>query len=401
MPRVLVTGSEHPAGLAALRGLSAAGFEPWAAVQTRGAPGARSRTATGIVDVPDARTEPDAFVDALAEAARRLNAAAVLPGTEAALLALAGRRDAFPASIAVGDAPESVLRRATDKTALALLALRAGLDTPPTRIVIAEDGLAADYDLSFPAVVKPLRSELTTADGGLRRFEAHRVESRAELDRALRELPDQVGLVQPYIEGRLISVNGVSWRGSVEGMHQHVVYRVWPERCGHLAYAETIPLGEERGRAVAAFMRELDWSGVFNLQLIERDGRQYVIDLNPRFYHSLGLAVSAGVNLPAIWASLLLDLPFEPARCRLGMRFRDEKDDPRAIWRELRRGERGALLGLLPRRRTAHSLFSLRDPGPALSLFGAGAAKLRRKGAQTPPKPPSPRQAPPRERISV
>jgi predicted ATP-grasp superfamily ATP-dependent carboligase len=401
MPRVLVTGSEVPAGLAALRGLSAAGFEPWAAVVGRGAAGARSRACGGIVQVPDPRSEADAFVRALADAASRLKVAAVLPGTEAALLALAGRSDAFPASVAVGNAPEAALRRATDKTALALLALRAGLDTPPTRIVVAGGTLATEYDLSFPAVVKPLRSELTTADGGLRRFEAHRVESRAELERALRDLPDEVGLVQPYIDGRLISVNGVAWKGSVEGMHQHVVYRVWPERCGHLAYAETIPLGEEREHAVGAFMRELDWSGVFNLQLIEHEGRQYVIDLNPRFYHSLGLAVAAGVNLPAIWTSLLLDLPFDPGRCRFGVRFRDEKDDPRAIWRELRRGQATALLGLLPRRDTAHSLFSIRDPGPALSLFGAGAAKLRRKDAQTPPEPPSSRAASRRERIPV
>jgi predicted ATP-grasp superfamily ATP-dependent carboligase len=300
-------------------------------------------------------------------------------------MALAGRSDDFPDGVAVGDALEGVLRRATDKTALALLALRAGLDTPPTRIVAAGGTLSAEYVLGFPAVVKPLRSELTTADGGLQRFEAHRVESPSELERALRDLPDAVGLVQPYVDGRLISVNGVAWNGSVEGMHQHFVHRVWPERCGHLAYAETIPLGHEREEAVAAFMRELDWSGVFNLQLIEHRGRQYVIDLNPRFYHSLGLAVAAGVNLPAIWASLLLDLPFHAGACRVGVRFRDEKDDPRAIWRELRRGEVRALRGLRPRRRTAHALFSIRDPRPALSLFGVGAAKLKRKSAEAPP----------------
>jgi predicted ATP-grasp superfamily ATP-dependent carboligase len=387
MSRVLVTGSEKPAGLAALRGLTAAGFEPWAAVETTTAAGARSRARAGVVLVPDARSEPDAFVHALADAAARLDAAAVLPGTEAALLALARRRDAFPSSVAVGSTSESVLRRATDKTALALLALRADLDTPPTRVV-AEGGLAeAEYDLSFPAVVKPLRSELATPEGGLQRFETHRVESPEDLHHALRQLPDGVGLVQPYIEGELISVNGVAWKGSVVGMHQHVVHRVWPDRCGHLAYAETIPLGAEREHAVGAFMKDLDWSGIFNLQLIAREGRDYVIDLNPRFYHSLGLAVAAGVNLPAIWTSLLLDLPVDAGRFRTGVRFRDEKDDPRAIWREVRRGRGGALLGLLPRRHTAHALFAIRDPAPAIGLIGAGAAKLGHKTAEAPPEP--------------
>ena len=126
-------------------------------------------------------------------------------------------------------------------------------------------------------------------------------------------LPDGVGLVQPYIEGRLISVNGVAFEGELHGANQHVVHRVWPDRCGQAVYAETIPMAPERERAVAAFMSELGWNGVFNLQLIERDGRDYVIDLNPRFYVSLTLAVAAGLNLPAIWTSLLLGLPFERA----------------------------------------------------------------------------------------
>src|SRR3954466_13072317 len=118
LPRVLLTGSEHPAGLAALRALDRAGYQVWAAVQSRSSLGARSRAAAGLVDVPDPRAAPNAFVSALAEAARRLRVAAVLPGTEAALLALAGRTDEFSGPVAVGSATETALRRATDKVAL-------------------------------------------------------------------------------------------------------------------------------------------------------------------------------------------------------------------------------------------------------------------------------------------
>jgi predicted ATP-grasp superfamily ATP-dependent carboligase len=377
LPRVLLTGSEHPAGLAALRALHRAGFETWAAVQSRRCLGARSRAAAGFVDVPDPRTEPEAFVSALAAAAERLDVAAVLPGTEAALLAFAGRDGEFPDGVAVGSAPDTVLRRATDKTALALLSLRAGLDVPPTRVVAA-DGLGDTGELTFPAMVKPLRSELYSG-GRLERFEADRVESPAQLQRALRLLPDEVGLVQPYIEGRLISVNGVSFEGELHGANQHLVHRVWPDRCGQCVHAETIPMDPVRERAVAAFMRELDWNGVFNLQLIEHDGCDYVIDLNPRFYVSLTLAVAAGVNLPAIWASLMLGLPVEDTGYRAGVRFRQEKGDPRAIAAQLRRGERWAARDLLPHRRTVHALFSIRDPRPGLSIASDVLGALRKR----------------------
>src|SRR4051794_1835363 len=377
LPRVLLTGSEHPAGLAALRALDRAGYQVWAAVQSRSSLGARSRAAAGLVDVPDPRAAPDAFVSALAEAARRLRVAAVLPGTEAALLALAGRTDEFPGPVAVGSATETALRRATDKVALALLALRAGLDAPPTRILAADD-LDASEELSFPAVVKPLRSELLAGDR-LQRFEAQRVESHGELRRALSVLPEAVGLVQPYIDGRLISFNGVAFEGRLYAANQHFVRRVWPDRCGQAVNAETIPMNPRRERAVAAFMKALGWSGVFNLQLIERDGRDYVIDLNPRFYVSMTLAVAAGLNLPAIWTSLLLGLPAEAGGYRTGVRFRQEKGDPRAILAELRRGQLRSARDLLPRRRTVHALFSARDPRPGLNIAGDAVAALRRR----------------------
>src|SRR3954453_3262040 len=366
LPRVLVTGGEHPAGIAALRALNRAGFDTWAAVQSRNCLAARSRAAAGLVPVPDPRAHPDAWVDTLAKAAAQLGVAAVLPGTEAALLALARREDAFPDSVAVGSAPEASVRRATDKIALGLLALRAGMHAPPTHVVSADGHVDAE-DVTYPAMAKPLRSELLTG-GQLKRFEAKRVESERELVEALKSYPDGVGLAHPYLEGRLISVNGVSFRGELYGANQHVVHRVWPDRCGQAVFAETIPMTPGRDERVARFVSDLGWDGVFNLQLIEYEGGEYVIDLNPRFYVSLTLAVAAGINLPAIWASLLLDLPVVSNGYRAGMRFRQEKGDPRAILCELRRGEFAAARDLLPRSNTVHALFSIRDPRPGLSL---------------------------------
>jgi predicted ATP-grasp superfamily ATP-dependent carboligase len=383
LPRILVTGGEHPAGLAAIRALNRAGFETWAAVQSRDCLAARSRAAAGLVDVPDARTEPDAWVEALAAAARRHGMAAVLPGTEPALLAMAGREGAFPDSVAVGSSPESTLRRATDKIALGLLALRANMHAPPTHVVSADGDIDAD-EVTYPAMVKPLRSEIFT-HGRLQRYEAKRVETEPELIDALHDYPDGVGLVQPYLEGRLISVNGVSYQGELHGANQHVVYRVWPDRCGQAVFAETIPMTPGRDKRVADFMSDLGWNGVFNLQLIEYEGGEYVIDLNPRFYVSLTLAVKAGMNLPAIWTSLLLGMPVETNGYRPGMRFRQEKGDPRAIIAELRRGELGAARDLLPRANTVHALFSIRDPRPGLSIVGDVVSAVKRAATSARP----------------
>jgi biotin carboxylase len=374
--RVLVTGSEHPAGLAALRALDRAGFETWAAVQSRESLGARSRAAAGYVDVPDARAAPEEFVAALADASERLGVAAVLPGTEAALLAMTGREEAFPESVAVGTPSEVALRRATSKVSLALLAPPAGFRNPPIRVLSPE--LLATSDQPVPAIVKPLNSELTTG-GSLQRYEACRVTSMAALEESLRRLPDELGLVQPYIEGPLISFNGVAFDGVLHGANQHVVHRVWPDRCGQAVFAETIPMTAEREDRTAAFMKALGWSGIFNLQIIESGGEDYVIDLNPRFYVSLTLAVAAGINLPAIWTMLLLGRPVEARGYRVGMRFRHETGDVRAIVAGVRRGRLAAARDLFPRRHTAHALFSLRDPRPASAIVAGALGALRKR----------------------
>ena len=158
-----------------------------------------------------------------------------------------------------------------------------------------------------------------------------------------------------------------------------MVHRVWPYRCGQAVYAETIPMEAPRRERVARLVKDLGWSGVFNLQIIERDGLDHVIDLNPRFYVSLTLAAAAGMNLPAIWASLLLGLPVEERGYRTGVRFRQEKGDPRAIFAEVRRGNLAEARGLLPHRHTVHALFSRRDPRPGLSIVTDALAALRRR----------------------
>jgi hypothetical protein len=102
-----------------------------------------------------------------------------------------------------------------------------------------------------------------------------------------------------------------------------------------------------------------------------------LIDLNPRIYGSLALAVAAKLNLPEIWVNLLLGRRPDVGGYRIGTRFRHEEKDARALALMLADGGEArwcALRGLVPRRGTTHAVFSLRDPMPVLT----SAAKLAR-----------------------
>lgn len=257
----------------------------------------------------------------------------------------------------------------------------AGLATPPTLVVHREEVEGRARALSFPAVVKPLRSLVSTASG-TRYVDSRCVVSFADLLTAFDALPDGQGIVQPYLAGSLTAVCGVSWYGElVCAMHQAAL-RTWPPGCGISAYATTVPPDPELERAAGRLLGAIGWSGIFQLQFLETDAGRYLIDLNPRIYGSLGLAIGAGLNLPGIWADLLLGRQPRVSRYRVGVRWRVEEHDLRALRAWFVQGRRWQVLhAALPRRRTVHAVFSIRDPAPALTSLANLRAALRRRAA--------------------
>jgi predicted ATP-grasp superfamily ATP-dependent carboligase len=170
----------------------------------------------------------------------------------------------------------------------------------------------------------------------------------------------------------------VVWEGRVVcACHQRSV-RIWPPRIGSSSYAQTVARDVELEARVSRLLESIGWRGIYGVQFVFADGRTYAIDLNPRVYGSAALAIAAGHNLPAIWTSLLLEGDADVGDYEVGVHYRYEEDDLRALLAELRDGNIvGALAGVLPRRRTVHAVFSLRDPLPALEVARKGLRALR------------------------
>ena len=98
------------------------------------------------------------------------------------------------------------------------------------------------------------------------------------------------------------------------------------------------------------------------------DGSFASIDLNPRPYGSIALAIAGGADLPAIWAAWLLGEQRPYAVARAGLRYRwEDAELRRAVW-ELRHGNLGTAVEVArPRRHVVHPQFRWDDPGPLLA----------------------------------
>jgi len=314
-------------------------------------------------------------VAAVARAAARLNVAAVLPGTDMGLVALSTARAAFPSGVALGTADPETVRRATDKVELERLAADAGLVMPPTMHTTraeVESGIAVE----LPAMVKAARTR-TPTENGFASSSVHRATTRAELLDAVRTIPGDTVLIQSALEDELTASSGVAWRGEVVAMAHQVSRRVFPPQCGITAFAETVSPDPIVETGVRQLMDALGWSGIFQAQFVLSHGVSYLIDLNPRMYGSLALAVAAGLNLPAIWADLLLGRPPRVGTYEIGVRFRSEERDLAALGAAAVAADWRTVLDVLrPQRGTTHALGSLRDPMPL--LMGGRLARVRR-----------------------
>jgi predicted ATP-grasp superfamily ATP-dependent carboligase len=376
-PRVLITEGDNVGVIAMVRGLRCAGYEPWVATVRRGAPAARSRSTAGVAIVPDPGHSRAAFTRSIADLAGAIEPVAILPGGEKGMLALADLPEVGPLSrqtVAVCD--REVVYRATDKAALIDLAAEVGLAAPETFQLSAEEAAATPLPLPPPVVVKPLRSAVPS-NGGFRACGVRLAANREQAIAALRACPGERGLLQPYHRGPLSSLAGVFRDGEVVAAVYQRAVRMWPTAGGQMAFAVALARDPEFELRIGRLLKEIGWAGLFQVQFIETEAGRLLIDLNPRVYGSLSLALAAGQNLPAVWVDSLLGRPIEPTPYLPGVSFRNEVLDTCSLLAGARSARPRTLLRGLAARASSYAFFAVGDPMPLLALGPTIASKLR------------------------
>lgn len=187
---------------------------------------------------------------------------------------------------------EASLAPLRDKRCLPALAARVGLRTPSTLAAGRADEVLRGR-LPERCVIKPtaIAGEL----GGVRV-----ADSVEELRTLLAALPPaEEVLLQERLSGTLAALSVVIDRGgSVVRRFQQRTLRTWPPEIGVSSLAVGVVSDEELTDRVRALLAETGFWGMAQLQFLEQRDGPRLIDVNPRIYGSLALALALGGQPP-------------------------------------------------------------------------------------------------------
>jgi glutathione synthase/RimK-type ligase-like ATP-grasp enzyme len=267
--RILVTTSRMPAALDEIRKLGRLGHEVHASDTFRSAPGNHSRYAFGASVTPSPRSEPAAFVAAIARIVRERRIELVVPGFEDALLLAQHLPEV---GTPVWTARFDTLHALHNKATFCELARGLGLEVPRTSVASSLPELAAATARYETFVARPAFSR-----GGAHVYTnvGPRAGERIEC-RPSAQLP---WIVQEYVEGIDVCTFSIVRQGQVTA---HAAY-VHPRSIEHAGGIALESVDEPETLAITrAIVEATGYEGQLAFDLRKTARGLTLIECNPR-----------------------------------------------------------------------------------------------------------------------
>jgi predicted ATP-grasp superfamily ATP-dependent carboligase len=211
-----------------------------------------------------------------------------------------------------------------DKHALLQRAARLGVHVPRSQLFESPDDLESlPAGFRYPAILKPRRSHFwqhgrwCSANVGIV-YDAEDL-ARRRVDPGLR-----AGcLVQEYIPGYGEAVFLLTERGEPRVRFAHQRLREKPPTGGQSVLRVSIAPDPELLDWSERLLADLDWSGPAMVEFRRApDGQAALMEINPRLWGSVQLAIDAGVDFPSLLVDLFLGRAPTVVEPRLGVRTR-------------------------------------------------------------------------------
>lgn len=375
MPAI-VTDSRYRMSLAVIRSLGRAGIrvtcQEVAGSDPRDALGFHSRHAAEKVFTASPREDPGGFVDDILRLAAGHDV--LIPVSLASILAVAGRAADVRRYLKVALPSLEAIETANATDRLLAVARQVGVPVPATTILPpGQDPVTLADNLDYPVVIKYREGENLQLPPEYRYAIVRDRESFLAVYRAM-SARQSSPLVQEYVDGDGYGMSALFNQASepvAAFCHRRV--REYPVSGGPSCFCESVH-DERLVDYGLRLLRALRWHGVAMVEF-KRDrvsGEYRLMEINPRFWGSLPLAVAAGVDFPVLLYRVARGEGVRPVMdYRPGVRMRYLFQDLLSARGYLARepDRRAFLMGFLrdlADPRVVDGVFQLEDPRPGL-----------------------------------
>ena len=294
--RVLVTDDGYKSALGIVRCLGKKGITVSVLADSPVALASYSRYCSERFLVPPA--DDEAFLPAVKDILRRGRFDLLMPVGYLAHVALTRHKAELAPFARMETADFEKIRRAADKRAIHELAKEVGVPTPRTLAPTSyKEAAESSADLRFPVVVKAPRETLC----GVVRYAPNRCELLTLYGRICQSADGEgpLPLIQEFIPGFGCGFFAVYQDGTCKQTFMHRRIREVPPSGGVSCCAESY-YDQRLMEYGKRLLDRLEWHGVAMVEFRydERDQDYKLMEVNPKFWGSLDLALEAGVEFP-------------------------------------------------------------------------------------------------------
>jgi len=255
------------------------------------------------------------FADFLLEYVKKNQFDVLLPISFAAVMQVSRIRHELEkfVKIPLADAPSLGIAGSKERTIQ--YAEKIGVRTPKTWYPKTEsDADAIAQEVSYPAVIKG------SEESGFVRY----ANSPEELSEKFRMIARYSPVIQEYITGEGYGFFALYNHGNARAMFMHKRIREYPVTGGPSAVAESIYDPELRDAGLK-LLDALHWHGVAMVEFKKdkNTGKFVLMEINPKLWGSLGLAIASGVDFPYLTCRMAIDGDIDPVcTYQTGVKFR-------------------------------------------------------------------------------
>jgi len=294
---VLVLDSQQRSALSVTRSLGAKGIRVICADTSTKSLAGSSRFSYTTEAYADPNKSEE-FIDDINRIIRKYNIKAIYPVTEISVYTLLENKERLlPVKLPFSDI--DTVRSLSDKGALIERCKQLGVLAP----------ISDHYDNSqtlrtysaFPVVLKPTLSRVKV-DGGWLATAVTYAHSQHELECLVSEsaaFRDHPFMVQGYVSGHGSGIFLLYDHGKCIAHFAHKRLREKPPTGGVSVLSESVLSDSTQLSAARKLLDSVNWHGVAMVEFkVDDSDDAYVIEVNPRFWGSLQLAIDSGVDFP-------------------------------------------------------------------------------------------------------